>query len=224
MNHRLFSISFFLRFCVVCLLCMGSAGAWAMSHDSIPVFQGYSGGMMLHAGYQFGKSDAPRCNEWSGATFGIGGALRVNLWNHLRVGAEGYVSTMPTTTTNQANTLAKGSYVRSGWGGVLADACWRAEKVWPYIGASIGGGACKSLYIYDGSQYDWDSETDAAFNRQAFFYVDPYVGVDICLTRRVHLTLKLDWQLAVGRRLADNRHHLLQPTGPRLYFGFLFCH
>lgn len=187
-------------------------------HKRASVFQGYSGGMMVHAGYLFGETAAPAYNTWSGATLGIGGALRIHLWQHLRVGAEGYVSTMPANLSNQRGQLKNGSYIRSGWGGIVADACWRKEKVWPYIGGGIGGGSCRSLYIYDGDEADWNPESTTIFHKDPFFYVNPYVGIDWCMTRRVHLTFKLDWLIALHKQT------VVQPTGPRLYFGFMFCH
>ena len=164
------------------------------------VYQGFSGGMMLHTGYLFGlDSNAPKTADGrlcspQGALFGVGGALRVHLWKHLRTGFEGFVSTMPSSTTDCKDVLQKGSYVRLGCGGVLADFCWRLDKAWPFIGGVIGGGSMKGLYI------------------------TPYVGCDYCLTRKVHITFRLDWMLAI--------HHseLCMPTGPRLYFGFMFCH
>ena len=61
------------------------------------VYQGFSGGMMLHTGYLFGQDDnAPQTADGrlcspQGALFGIGGALRVHLWQHLRTGFEGFV-------------------------------------------------------------------------------------------------------------------------------------
>ena len=99
--------------------------------EKTPVFQGYSGGMMLHAGYLFGKNPSailPSGENISpqGMTMGIGGSLRINLWKHLRVGCEGYVSTMNSGATDMRNVLQSGSYVRVGSGGLLADACaWR---------------------------------------------------------------------------------------------------
>ena len=72
------------------------------------VFTGFSGGMMLHAGYLFsdnptkvfsntglGSSDYVKGLPKSGACFGLGGALRVHLIDHIHLGAEGFVSTMP---------------------------------------------------------------------------------------------------------------------------------
>ena len=55
------------------------------------VYQGFSGGMMLHTGYSFGQDkNAPltadgRSTSPQGALFGIGGALRVHLWKYLRL-------------------------------------------------------------------------------------------------------------------------------------------
>ena len=45
---------------------------------------------MVHTGYLFGKDKlSPLDKELQGATFGIGGAVRVHLWKHLRIGSEG---------------------------------------------------------------------------------------------------------------------------------------
>ena len=67
---------------------------------------------MLHGGYLF--ADSPEkvfSNTGLGSTkyvaalprdgfcYGLGGALRVHLLNHIHVGAEGFVSTMPLMKT-----------------------------------------------------------------------------------------------------------------------------
>lgn len=195
---------------------------WA-KNDSVKVYQGFSGGMMLHAGALFGTNKyAPTdatgalCSP-QGATFGIGGALRVHLWKYLRVGSEGFVSTMNAATTDCRN-LQSGSYIRTGWGGVLADVCWRGDKVWPYVGGTIGGGAMRSFFLIEGNEDDWKEEERALFHKQTFFMIDPYVGLDWCMTEKVHVTFRLDWMLAIHHR------DLLMPSGPRLYVGFMFCH
>ena len=210
---------------LICLMLAGEISA--LTSDSIEknqVYQGFSGGMMLHTGCLFGQdSNAPtttlgRSTSPQGATFGIGGALRVHLWKHLRTGFEGFVSTMPSGMTDCHNVLKDGSYVRMGCGGVLADCCWRLDKAWPYIGGVIGGGSMKGLYIIDGDQNSWTQDTNSTFHKQSFFYVTPYVGCDYCLTSKVHITFRLDWMLAF------HQFALCLPTGPRIYFGFMFCH
>jgi len=209
---------------ILLILCIiFPAFLWA-DNDTTKVYQGFSGGMMVHTGYLFGQNpDAPRDAEGilcspQGACFGIGGALRVNLFKHLRVGGEGMVSTMPCSTTDCNRRLQSGSYIRTGLGGVLVDACWRGEKVWPYIGGTLGGGAMRSLYILEGNENDWAEEDRVLFSKQSFFFVEPYVGLDWCMSQKVHMTFRFDWLLAI--------HHqsLIQPTGPRLYIGFMFCH
>ena len=179
--------------------------------------------MMVHAGYLFGQpagATLPTGENISpqGVTYGLGGSMRVHLWKHLRVGMEGFSSTMKSEATDQHNFLQKGSYIRTGWGGMIADACWRLEKVWPYIGGSVGGGAMRTLSIVEGSQDDWTPEGVAVLHKQGFGYVNPYVGMDYCITRRIHATFRLDWMLA----FADKQ--LVYPTGPRLYIGIMFCH
>lgn len=188
------------------------------------VYQGFSGGMMLHTGYMFGRdghaphtADGRSCSP-QGAVFGIGGAVQVYLWQHLRTGVEGFVSSMPSWATDCNDVLRNGSYVRMGYGGVLADCCWRLDKVWPYIGGTIGGGAMKGLYILEGDQYSWTQDANSTFHKQSFFYVTPYVGCDYCLTDKVHLSFRLDWMLAF------HKSELCMPTGPRLFIGFMFCH
>ncbi|MBQ0075855.1 MAG: hypothetical protein KBS69_01780 [Bacteroidales bacterium] len=206
-----------LLFILCYLLFSPSSLAAANRADSIPVFQGCSGGMLVHAGYLFGSQKGAPVNP-EGMTIGIGGVARVNLWKHLRIGGEGYISTMYSTVTSCHNQLSQGSYVRTGWGGLLVDACWRLEKVWPYIGATIGGGASRYMYVLDGSQNDWQPEKEAYLNKQPFFAITPFVGTDWCVSPKIHLTFRLDWLIAI--------HHseLVQPTGPRLYLGVLFCH
>lgn len=178
---------------------------------------------MGHVGYLFGQptgATLPTGEQigMQGMTYGLGGSMRVNLMKHLRIGCEGFSSTVKSGVTDQRDFLQKGSYIRTGWGGVIADACWRLEKVWPFIGGSVGGGAMRTLSIVDGSQDDWQTEGVAILHKQGFGYVNPYVGIDWCMTRRVHLTVRMDWMLA----FADNQ--LLLPTGPRFFFGFMFCH
>lgn len=191
--------------------------------DSTAIFQGYSGGMMVHAGYLFGDNPAaalPSGKSLSsqGLTAGIGGSLRINLKRHLRVGCEGFVSTMNSQLTNQRNYLQSGSYVRTGWGGVLADACWRGERFWPFVGGSVGGGAMHTLAVAEGSEEDWLPEESAVLHKQSFMYINPYAGIDFCLTPRVHVCLRVDWMLAFAKQ------SIVYPTGPRLYVGFMFCH
>ena len=181
------------------------------------LIKGFSGGMMIHTGYLNG-CDNPRGYNMQGTTFGIGGVARLHLTDHFRTGFEGYVSTMNSGATDMRNVLQSGSYVRVGSGGVLADACWRMEKIWPFIGAAVGGGAMRTLYVVEGTEEDWQPEDFAMLTKQSFSYIDPYIGMDWCMTKRVHLTLRMDWMLA----FADKQ--ILLPTGPRFFFGFMFCH
>ena len=195
----------------------------ALKKEKVRVFQGCSGGMMVHAGYLFGQpvgAILPTGEQISmqGLTYGLGGSMRVNLMKHLRIGCEGFSSNVKSGMTDQHNFLQKGSYIRTGWGGVIADACWRMEKVWPYIGGSVGGGAMRTLSIVDGSQDDWQAEGTAILHKQGFGYVNPDVGMDYCITKRIHATFRLDWMLAFANK------QLIFPTGPRLYVGIMFCH
>ena len=215
-----YKLTIILFFCA-CLV-WAQNDSTALQPEKQRIFQG-CGGMMVHAGYLFGQPTAatlPSGENISpqGLTYGLGGSMRVHLWKHLRVGMEGFSSTMKSEATDQHNFLQKGSYIRTGWGGVIADACWRLEKIWPYIGGSVGGGAMRTLSIVEGSQDDWRPEEMAVLHKQGFGYVNPYVGMDYCITRRIHATFRLDWMLAFANK------QLVYPTGPRLYIGIMFCH
>lgn len=218
-----------MRYQLLYILLLCASFTWAnndtttISTNKPRVFQGCSGGMMVHAGYLFGQPAGailPTGEQISmqGMTYGLGGSMRVNLWKYLRVGCEGFSSNLKTGVSDQHAFLQKGSYIRTGWGGVIADACWRMEKVWPFIGGSIGGGAMRTLSIVDGSQDDWQAEGIAILHKQGFGYVNPYVGMDYCITKRIHATFRLDWMLAFAKK------QLVLPTGPRLYVGIMFCH
>ncbi|MBO7456210.1 MAG: hypothetical protein J6T71_00110 [Paludibacteraceae bacterium] len=211
--------------------------------SSSKVFTGFSGGMLLHGGYLF--ADDPRTvfsndglgstSYWkglpkSGLCYGLGGALRCHLINHIHLGAEGYMSTMPLMST--------GSNVRTAWGGVLCDFYANWGKVRPMIGLTVGGGAMKRLFVPTDSMSYTPSGTaagdstyyNASYVKTPFFCIDPYVGMEIGLGNHVALIFRIDYMLPfnihnkglaeVGKQVTwDN---FVKPSGPRLYVGIMF--
>ena len=177
------------------------------------IYQGFSGGMMVHSGYLSG-GDNPFDINPSGPTFGIGGAARVHLWKHLRVGFEGYFSTMGI----DEEPLSSGSFNKLFWTGALADFYWQIGKFYPYIGATVGGGMETAFYMFEGDKRDWEKPQESVLHKQPFMAIDPYVGVEYAIGEALRLTLKADWLLAI------NSDGLNRPMGPRIYFGFIFAH
>lgn len=167
----------------------------------------FDGGMMLHTGYLNGNVETLNYNA-KGMTYGIGGVLRFHLGDHLRIGFEGYVSNL-----GQMN---NGSYVRMGWGGVVADGYWRFGRWMPYVGLCIGGGNASTLLMFSGDDSDWIAETNAVLHNERFVLLNPYLGLEYALTDAVHLTLKAD-------RLTPLTGKAI-PTGVRFYLGFIFVH
>lgn len=225
-----------------------SAFATPRGADSTHLVSGFSGGMFVHMGYQGGQNPDLPFNP-KGANVGVGGVVKMHLGRWLRLGGEGYVSTLPTGMSNCRHLLQTGSYVRNGFGGFIVEAHFAVNavgthsqarppsasssartantrtvrphthpQVEPYVGLGFGGGAKRSLFIVEGSQQDWQSEPLAFFNKQGYGYLMPYVGVDFVLTKRLHLSLKVDGMLAFARS------GLLTPVGPKLSIGILFCH
>ena len=157
----------------------------AVDTSKTQVFQGYSGGMMLHAGYLFGRnpsavSPSGACISPQGMTTGIGGSLRINLWKYLRVGCEGYVSTMKSGVTDMRDVLQSGSYVRTGSGGLLADACWRMDK-WndSEVGATV---ACAYDGTLDSSGRDNGYLVEIAVSRTSFDAADGRILINFAMS------------------------------------------
>lgn len=213
--------------------------------SSVRIFSGFTGGMMLHGGYLF--SDDPTkvfsntgLGSWdyvkglpsSGFCYGLGGALRAHLINHIHLGAEGFVSTMPLMHT--------GSNVRTGWGGVLCDFYGNWGKVRPMVGLTIGGGAMKRLYVPDQTEVEVPTSSNptdststiynSSYVKTPFFFIDPYVGMEISLGGHMALLIRIDYMLPfnihnkglseVGQQV--KWEHFVTPSGPRLYVGVMF--
>ena len=200
-------ISIFVFF--ICGVC-ASAQETTVQENETKVIKGFSGGMMAHAGYQFG-CDNPYALYISSPTFGLGGCAKLHFTEHFRAGFEGFFSTAPIR-----NGVESGSHNKLFWTGVLADWFCRQGKFTPYAGITIGGGMETAFYMFEGDKHDWIQEGDAVLHKQAFFAVDPYVGVEYAVGAALRLTLRADWLSAF------NSEGLNRPTGPRLYFGVIF--
>lgn len=198
------------RLLIISIIALFSCGVVSAQERSL--IQGFSGGMMIHSGYQSG-CDNPFGYNMQGATFGIGGVARLHLTDHFRTGFEGYVSTL-----GLKQDVAKGSHNKIFWTGLLTDWYWQKGKYFPYVGVTVGGGMETSYLMFEGSSDDWQPEESAVFRKAGFVAVDPFVGCDIALSDAVRLTFKMDWLLAI------RKDGLNRPYGPRLYVGFIFAH
>lgn len=189
-------------------LCFASANATANTNKE-KIFQGYEGGMMLHAGYLWGDI-TPLAHQAQGLTKGIGGAIRLKLGNHWRIGTEGYTSSM--------KQLGNGSYIKTFWAGLLTDYTWTWGRFAPYLGVTIGGGTTTDFLMIEGSGKDWQPESKAYYHKAPFVAIDPFIGCDYIVSEKLHLTFKIDYLNGIGNK------DLYLPTGPRTYVGFMFCH
>ena len=176
------------------------------------VIKGFSGGMMINAGYMFG-SDNPYNLDISSPTFGMGGCAKLHFSDHFRAGFEGYFSSAPLR-----NGVESGSHNKVFWTGLLADFFCKRGKFVPYAGLTVGGGMETAFYMFEGDKHDWLPEPMAVLHKQPFLAIDPYTGVEYKVGRALRLTLKADWLLAI------NSDGFNMPTGPRLYFGCIFAH
>lgn len=187
----------------ICLLIALSASA-----QEKKLLHGFDGGMMVHTGYLRGNLDAIGYDA-KGLPKGIGGVIRLHLGEHFRIGSEGYVSTL--------SQRSNGSYLKYGWGGILADIYSVWGKIQPYAGITLGGGAMTTLLMMEEPASPWAPIDGTRYHKQGFMAIDPFLGCDFIVSGPMHLTLKVDYLCAL------NESKLL-PHGPRVYFGFLFYH
>ena len=193
---------------------------------------------MLHGGYLFsdnpktvfsntglGSIDYVKGLPKAGLCYGFGGTLRIHLINHIHLGGEGHVSHLPLMNT--------GSNIRTGWGGAMCDFYGNWGKTRPMIGMSIGGGAMKRLYVPDNTPVtDTVSSTiyNSSYVKTPFFYLDPYIGMEIDLGNHMAILIRIDYMLPfnikntgltqVGEKVTWG--NFLTPSGPRLYIGLMF--
>jgi len=195
---------------VLILLILASLQVCAQDSQKKMRYTGYAGGMMLNSGYLFGgKYDLNGASKTiQGVPFGIGGVMKLCFGKHLRVGFEGYTSSLAYDSNKSSVSL--------GWGGVLADCKWELGKVTLFAGASFGGGRYKHII---------NTETkDAEYNEDLFLYRSipvlvgvPFIGIEYAISTRLHLSAKVDTTIYLNKNESDF------VKGPRLYLGFLFC-
>lgn len=205
------------------------------------VFTGISGGLSVHGGYLFSQSpdqlfsntglgdfNTIKNLKKDGFCYGFGAQLRIHFIDHIHLGAEANISSLPLMST--------GSNVQQMWAGGFCDfyGGWGASK--PFIGLGIGGGKIKRLYVPEEDVVQEPTDDPAsttnynsAYTTTPFFYLDPYVGIEADFGL-IGLQFKIDYLLPFGNpsgKLVDaaknvNWSNFLTPSGPRLHIALLF--
>ncbi|MDR1682124.1 MAG: hypothetical protein LBS25_01865 [Candidatus Symbiothrix sp.] len=180
-------------------------------------YRGFSGGMLVHTGYVQSQSFAlfnskgqiVDNRKLNGMPMGIGGAARLHFGEHLRIGSEGYISTLD---------YSNKSYASIGWGGVLADGIWTIGRFSPFIGATLGGGSMKHITMLQQPATDFVLENEnISYRRYGFLALVPFIGTEYALNKKIHLVLKADHIFNLNNPQADFLR------GIRIYLGFAFC-
>lgn len=176
-------------------------------------FQGYSGGMMLHTGYLLGGkikvANFPEKIKIQGAPFGIGGLLRFHFGKHLRMGGEGYNSSLRYWKNK--------SYTSLGWGGLLVDCQWKINKFTVFAGGTIGGGNLKNTTVLNNASSHF-IEKNAVYQKHTVMLIDPFIGMEYAIAQRVRLIAKIDCLVNLTPKQSDFA------IGPRFYAGIVFFH
>jgi hypothetical protein len=207
-------------------------------------YGGFSGGMMVHTGYITGgnmnivsPNAVTQANpggvignaRLSGTPVGLGGVARIHIGPNVRIGGEGYISTLNYGTGHGSKRNL--SHARISWGGALVDYCWLRGKWTTYVGGTVGGGGFKNLtLISPTTQLDNVGELvyvegedgepvlvpGASYRSYKFMVLAPFAGIEFALSDHLSLNVKADWMLRLTNRQPDFA------SGPRLYFGFAF--
>lgn len=202
------------------------------------IFTGFSSGLTIHGGYLFsdspdklfsnnglGSEDYVKGLPRSGVCMGIGAMFRVHFLDHIHLGVETNISTMPLMRT--------GSNLRNIWGGAHCDFYTTWGKVRPLIGMTVGGGTIKRLFVPEKAQIVTTPDStvyNASYTSTPYFLLDPYAGLEILLgkSKSMALLIRIDYMLQFGTAngIAKdvNWSNFITPSGPRLYIGLLFGH
>lgn len=226
---------FVLALLPLCAFALGGDGSSRhKDKDHDPVFTGVSGGVTLHLGYLFSSSPDQLFSNGNlgsasdvqnlpkdGVGLGAGATFRVHFINHIHLGAEGHVSLMPL--------MKSGSSVRTAWAGAYCDYFFNLGIVRPLLGLGVGGGQMKRTFVPDNAEpvKIGDIYYNASYTKSPFFYLDPYVGLEIGLGSVLALFIKIDYMLPFGysgskMTASDvNWGNFMTPSGPRLHVGLL---
>ena len=84
--------------------------------------------------------------------------------------------------------------------------------------------------VESGSTPDESTTYNSSYVKTPFFYMDPYIGMEIGLNNHIALMIRIDYMLPFGRtnsgltKLGDDVKwsNFMTPSGPRLYVGVMF--
>lgn len=152
------------------------------------------GGMYYHIGY---------LNKLNHTSLGLGGKISYRIHNNIRIGLEGYNS--------KAIYNKDGSFYSLGWGGLLIECIYPINNLRFFSGISIGGGNNKHLKILSNNN---NNPKTVYWNKDAVFILNPYLGMEYSLTKKINFSSKIDYILSPSQDLYYK--------GIRLYIGFLF--
>jgi hypothetical protein len=205
------------------VVCATEADTMQVKKHHSMAYSGYQGGMMFNVGYVESRDFQFRDNsgmvlgesgKLSGASMGLGGALRVGFGKYLRVGIEGYVSTL--------KYQPQGSSAKIGWGGLLLDSHWHIKRFTVFTGGVIGGGSYTHITMIDkmgksSVENDYMVENQyVSYRHYPFLAVVPFVGMEYSLTKRISVVAKIDYIINVTNWADD------YAAGPRFFVGFMF--
>lgn len=184
-----------------------------ISNSKTSLYTGYVGGVMIHMGYASGGELLPSGYTEpiavKGVTMGIGGRMMIGLGDKLRVGGEGYISSM---------SYGENREVTLGWGGLSAEYVLRfGAKCSVALGATLGGGSYTNQCSLTTPTND-DTAHPTVWQSSALFLAVPYIGMEYAFGTSLRGIVKVDWITAPFAMQTRNDFS----SGPRIYIGVMF--
>ena len=193
---------------ILCSICIFSATAQILE------FKGYTGGMFIHSGQI--KSDAFETTNSLGETsthriknltFGLGGKLAFQFGNYLRIGLEGYNSSVNYGEFRSSYSI--------GWGGLLAEYFYETKLASYFLGATFGGGGIVNTVVTEPQTFNFQT-SEILRRRYNTGIIAPYYGAEIKLTQKLRLVYKGDYLFPMTNKQQD------WGRGFRWYLGINF--
>ena len=177
-------------------------------------FKGYTGGMFVHSGYIWSHSfevtnslGEISKHQVKGLTFGLGGKLAFQFGKHLRIGTEGYNSTV--TYGPHKSTYSV------GWGGLLAEYFHEARFASYFVGTTFGGGRVENLIITEPQTLSFHT-SEIVRRKYSTGIIAPYYGAEIKLSNKLRFVYKACYMFSMTNKQDD------WGRGFRWYIGINF--
>jgi hypothetical protein len=165
----------------------------------------YQGGMLFHSGYL--KIEHNNYKDYR-LCHGLGGQLSFLITDHLRLGSEGYTSSL--------NYAENSGIYRLGWGGLLLGYQVGSKKLSPVINLTFGGGRVNDMQFVEVNTKDYEIDR-IIYHKYTVMIASPSISLEYTFKSKYAAVFKIDYLIPLKSSGNDNFF-----CGPRFYIGLFF--